>query len=106
MKVKVTKTMAKALNKALQDQSSIQEFIFDSCDKDAYIHFFNVDYALNNEQDFDYITNKFKYIIVRYKDECYSFDNYIGSYDLIKCFNRSDHTYNGFINAVFDAYEI
>lgn len=114
MNVKITKTMVTALNKELKARkkngvyTSIYTFDYDdTLTPKMYETFVNDDLfkALDNG-DFDASKSAFKTIRVIYNDDCYAVNRYITTDDLIKCFNHSDKTYDGFLEAVFDNFEI
>lgn len=90
MKVKVTKKMVSELNKALKkmEATSISKFEFKKIDYNmGGMLIGNVD---DNDLDFDdtgrYI---YKTIKVSYKDECYAYDRYMTSKNLIDIFRRN-----------------
>ena len=101
MKVKVTQTMAKAMQKAMPEYSiSVVKF-----SPDGYR--MNVDYDLfNNETDYSYKTGKFSAIRIGYPASYYAMPQYITTKQLVKCFNHSDKTLNGFLASVKDFVEI
>lgn len=109
MRVQVTKTMTRALNQECSNRefTNIDKFEYDSLL--PYQYQFCVDddlfRALDNG-DYDSSTDTFKFIRVIYKPECYSVDRYITSYDLYKAFLSSDKSYDGFMDNVFNEYEI
>lgn len=113
MYIKVSKKMVNELNKALKKRkkggtyTSIYSFNYDYCDLRQYE--LNVDsdlfHALDYD-DYDGITNTFKFIRIIYNENCYSFDRFITTYDLNRIFKSCDKTLDGFINEVFNTYEI
>lgn len=108
MRVQVTKTMTAALNKALKTRkSSIKSFIYDAVNVNDYILLCGeYDTFYNERYDYSSDDGTFKLIKVCYKSECYALDDVITTNDLIKAFKASDHTLNGFINEIFNKYEI
>ena len=111
MKVKITKAMAKALNTALKARkkagtcTNIYNFDFTEMPIDIYARCVDWD-LMDNSGDWNSNTNKFKVIQIEYNENCYSVDRFITTNDLVKCFRASDKTYNGFVDAVFNAFEI
>lgn len=109
MKIKATKTMCKALLKAAKnaDYTSIKDIILDAAKPDFYERYIDADpFNALDYGDFDASTGLIKFITVIYKDECYSVNRYFTTHDLIKEFNHSDHTYDGFMNQVLSLIEI
>ena len=109
MRVQVTKTMVNALNKALKARTftNILKFEYDTLSLHEYQIFVsdNIWQAYDNG---DYNANEgtFKFIRIIYKEECFSVDRFLTTYELIKCFKTCSRDYNTFINNVFDACEI
>ncbi len=113
MNVKVTKTMTTALNKELKARkkdgiyTSIYTFDYDdTLTTNMYSTFVDDPFNAYDNGDYKHDTNTFKTIRVIYNDDCYAVDRYITTDDLLICFNHSDKTYDGFIKAVFDDFEI
>ena len=53
-----------------------------------------------HDADFDYIHNIYKVIRVDYPPEDYACPCYLTTYDLTKCFDKSDKTLDGFLQQV------
>ena len=95
MKVKVTYPMLKLLKNALPDYSvSLVKMPIDlyraMVDFDEY----------SNYKDYSYKTEKFSVIRIDYPAEYYAMPQYLTTNILSKIFRSSDHTMNGFIDAV------
>lgn len=106
MKVKVTKSMYKELNKALknQDATSIYEFQFVNLNPNWNFDLDDTDLHLDNEGNWVCYAIK-----VVYKDECYAMPNYISTADLrniFKKYNCDGYYLEQFLNNVIDEYEV
>lgn len=103
MKVKVTKTMARELNKHAKNKP--YRFEYRTATTDFYRHAVNYDiYTAYDYGDYDY-ENGFKYIAVIYDGELYAVNQYITTFDLVRLFDKSD-TVTTFCERVVNAYEI
>lgn len=66
-----------------------------------------VDYnSYNHICDYNFTTEKFSVIKIIYKPENYASPAYLTTKDLLRCFEHSDKSVDGFINAVADAVVI
>ena len=83
MKVKVTKVLARTLNKNIKEFS----IEYDEMSEAAYRAYVDSN-LFNNEGDYNYNTGKFKVFRVVYPDGCYSFNRYITTKDLLRVFSR------------------
>ena len=104
MIVKVSKVMAKFLNENL-NLNCVESVSYGECDVKTYERYIDMDYW---KQEADYLINKnkFKYLQVNYKDECYASPTYLNTNDLIKAIRRSDRTAQGFCQKVAEIVEI
>ena len=100
MVVKVTKKMASVLAKEFKDY----EIEYQEMTEQAYRYCVDFD-SFNHENDYNFLTNKFKVITVEYPADYYACNKYLTTNDLLKCFKKSDKTYNGFIAEVKDEIE-
>lgn len=101
MKVKTTKTMAKTLQQYFKDYKITQEKLTER----QFIFNVSID-AYNHENDFDYITNKYNVLKVTYPNNYYACNRYLTTNDLIRAYDNSDKTFNGFIKAIKQEIEI
>lgn len=101
MEVKVSKTIARTLQKAFQDY----EVLYCELPVEGYKLF--VDYNVNAHiNDYDWDKQVMKYIKVLYPYEDYGNANYLTTNDLERLFHESDKTMDGFIQRVFDEIQI
>lgn len=100
MVVKVTKKMASVLAKEFKDY----EIEYQEMTEQVYSYCVDID-SFKHENDYDFITNKFKVIKIIYPADYYALPSYLTTNDLLKCFEKSDKTYNSFIEKVKDEIE-
>lgn len=101
MKVKVSKTMAKQLQKNFDNYTITYKTMY-LCDYKVLVD--HDDYM--HENDFNLNTYKFSVIVVEYPSYFYAMPKYLTTNDLLKCFRRSDKTYKGFIEEVKKEIEV
>lgn len=109
MRVQVSKTMVKTLNKALKDRSftNIERFDYDTLPLNLYQRFISDDiFTAEDYGDYNTETRSFKFIRVIYKPECYSVDRFITTYDLHDFYKHCDGTLQNFTDQLFNAAEI
>ena len=106
MKIKATKTMATAINKALKgtklsnykvslEKLSEHEFAW-GVDLDTYKH----------DADYNFEDGTFNVLKVEYPQNYYACSRYLTTSDLMKAYKCSDKTYEGFIQAIIESIEI
>lgn len=101
MRVKVSKTMVKQLQKEFKNYL----IVYEEMTINDYRWCVNSD-LLGNENDYDYEKSKFKVIKVLYPYEYYAMPKYLTTNDLGKCFRKSNKTYNSFINEIKNEIEV
>ena len=100
MRVKVTKKMASVLAKEFKD------YTIEYTEKSTRDYEWSVDIdSFNHENDYDFLKDRFKVIKVIYPADYYACNKYLTTNDLLKCFKKSDKTYNGFIAEVKNEIE-
>lgn len=107
MKVMVSKTMCRELNKYAQTQPIFNqyEFQFDELSRRLYEWNVNMD-SYKYENDYQVDKGLFKFIRVVYPDDYYAMPRYLTTNDLERCFQHSDGTYQSFMNEVMREVEI
>lgn len=100
MVVKVTKKMASVLAKEFKDY----EIEYQEMTEQAYSYCVDI-YSFNHDNDYNFITNKFKVIKVVYPSSYYALPKYLTTNDLLRLFLKSDKTYNGFIAEIKNEIE-
>lgn len=106
MKAKVTKVIAKELSKAVKGNYCIESIDYFECTPQDYQIYVRWD-LYNHDIDYDFIKGKYKFIEVTYKDECYAPSKFLTTYDIQKLLqNVSAPTFENFVNAFLDAYQI
>ena len=102
MKCKVTKVMAKTIQKHIPEYTI--EYV--ELKPEAYERYVSYD-LLEHENDFDWNKKVFKVIRVVYPSEYYSCSAYLTTNDLVRCLHGSrNKTINEFIDQVWRAIEI
>ena len=102
MKVKITKTLAKTLNKEIKD-FDIEYVEMNFNQYKAFVNY----RPFENEEDYDYAKDKFKVFRVIYPDEYYACNQYITSKDLKRIFNYcSDNKLKTFVNELRNEYAV
>lgn len=93
------------MRKFLSDNIPEYNFIIEKMSLDEYR--IKVDYELiYHTDDLRSSDNKMQAIKVIYPADFYAIDRYLTTKDLVKIFNHSDKTADGFIKAVKDEIEI
>ena len=98
MKLKVTKTMVKTLNKYAKDKPLT--FFYNTTSPANYERFVDSD-LFRNESDFDYNTGVFKYIEVIYPPDFYALPGTLTTNDLKRLYVSGD-TVETFCNRVIE----
>ena len=101
MKLKCTKVMAKLLNEKIKDY----EITLEKMTERQFAFLVDLD-SFNHEIDFDCATNKFNVLCVNYPQDYYANNRYITTKELIKIYNQSNKTLDGFIQSFFEYVEI
>lgn len=103
MKIKATKTMALALNKAMKNSNykvSLEKFTERQfalyVDIDTYKH--DIDYNIED--------CTFNVLKVEYPQDYYACNRYLTTRDLVNIYKHSDKTYDGFMQQVIESIEI
>lgn len=105
MKVKVSKTMAAAIRKALKEDLTGYRICYTEVDLNAYTR--SVDYCLwSHEEDYDAEHAVMKVIRIEYPAEYYAMPRYLTTKDLRNIAGRADGDYTRFMNGVKNAIEI
>lgn len=101
MKVKATAVMAKTLQKYIKDYKiTLQKY-----NERAYSML--VDYnTFDHEEDFDYKTSKFNVIKITYPDDYYACDRYLTTRTLTRLFNKSNGTFESFLQQIKNEIEV
>lgn len=106
MKVKVTKTMVKELNKTAKAMGVLYSFHYEEISPDAYR--WNIDYNYFDAADYgdiDYAKGVVKAIRVTYPGEWYAMDKWITTRELCRLFCKGDSV-GSFTIRVVDSYAI
>ena len=101
MKIKASKIMSKQLQKSFDNYTITYKTMYPCdykvlVDHDDYIH----------ENDFNLNTYKFSVIVVEYPSYFYAMPKYLTTNDLLRCFKKSDKTYDDFINQIKNQIEV
>ena len=106
LKIKATKSMADAINEFFRQKNlygysakveRLNELQFAiSVDPNIYMH----------ECDYSEKTELFTVLKISYSAEYYAIPKYLTSYSLLRIYRRSDKTFNGFFNKLFEEIEI
>lgn len=102
MKLKITKVLAKELNKRI----NAFDIEYDELNESSYR--FYVDCSIfDNEIDYNYKTDKFKVFRVIYPDSYYAMSHYITTKDLVRMFRRlSNKTIDDLVQEIINEYSI
>ena len=82
IKVKVSKRMASELNEALKENYCIESIYYAESSREYYERNVRSFYYDHYNLDYDYNKNKYKFLVVEYKDDCFAMNKYITTYDL------------------------
>ena len=100
MVVKVSKKMAKQL------QKEFKEYKIEYQEMTEQVYSYCVDInSFNHDNDYDFITNKFKVLKVIYPSSFYALPKYLTTNDLLRLFLKSNKTYKSFIAKVKNEIE-
>lgn len=102
--VKATKAMTDLLRKNL-NLECIELIKLCKFSESEFARFVDYD-SYNHICDYSLATGKFSVIKIIYKSENYASPTYLTTKDLLRCFEHSNKSVDGFINAVADAVAI
>lgn len=105
MKLKTSKVMAEMLNKEIKKMGLDYNITQIRLTPQQFEYYVNID-SYNNENDYNYITNKFNVIQIEYPLNYYACNKYITTNDLIKIYDKSNKTFNGFLQEFKNYVEI
>lgn len=103
MKIKATKTMATALNKAMKNlgyKVSLEKFT-----ERQFALYVDID-SYKHDADYNIEDGTFNVLKVEYPQNYYACNRYITTRDLVRAYKNSNQTYDGFIQAVIESIEI
>lgn len=101
MKIKVTKTMTKTLQKEFENYTITLKKMY----LDEYKVLVDTDYY-SHDNDCNTNTYKFDVIEIKYPHYYYAMPKYLTTNDLLRCFKKSDKTYDDFINQIKKEIEV
>lgn len=103
MKIKATKTMATALNKALKNSNykvSLEKFT-----ERQFALYVDID-SYKHDADYNIEDGTFNVLKIMYPQDYYACNRYLTTRDLVRAYKSSNKTYDGFIQAVIESIEV
>ena len=105
MKVKATKVMAEMLNKKFKEHNDGYDVSLEKMSERRFS--VNVDLnSFDHDDDYDYKTGQFNVICVMYPLDYYACNRYLTTKDLVRAFQKSDKTLDGFAEAVYESVRV
>ena len=105
MKVKATKVMAEMLNKKFKEHNDGYDVSLEKMSERRFS--VNVDLnSFDHDDDYDYKTGQFSAICVMYPLDYYACNRYLTTKDLVRAFQKSDKTLDGFAEAVYESVRV
>lgn len=105
MKVLATKTMTREINKALHANGEKMRAEYVTMSRRAFSFYVDSD-IWENERDYMPDTDEMRAIKILYPHEYYAMPQYLTSAELVRIFQKSDKTFDGFMDAVIESIQI
>lgn len=106
MKIKATKTMATALNKAMKNSKlSGYKVSLEKFTERQFSLYVDID-SYKHDADYNLEDGTFNVLKIAYPQDYYACNRYLTTRDLVNIYKHSDKTYDGFMQQVIESIEV